>query len=139
MRQKPFMFREPEARAARKATRLSVLIFVLGGAAGLAGGYWIAERQAADRARAAASAARQQLAAAVCADAYMAQDDASAALAKLVAVDRGKRAEALIAQGWATMPDRSAPEAAVARLCAVKLGEIFTSVRKNTPLTALPR
>lgn len=133
------MFREPELRAARKATRLSVLIFALGGAAGLGGGYWIAEREAADRAQAAASAQRQELAAAVCADAYMAQDDASAALATLIAVDRGKRAEALIEQGWATMPDHRVPERAVARLCAAKLGEMFTSVRKNTPLTALPR
>jgi hypothetical protein len=72
-----FLFREPEVRAARIASRLSVLIFTLGGAAGLAGGYWIAQRDAAHRAHAAASVAREELAAAVCADAYMAQDGAS--------------------------------------------------------------
>lgn len=134
------MFREPELRAARKASRLSVLIFTLGAAVGLAGGYWVAAREAAGRAQAAASVAREELAAAVCADAYMAQDDASAALEKLFAVDSAKRAEELLAQGWATMPDRHAPDPAVARQCAVKLGEMFTLMRKHKPLTtALPR
>ena len=133
------MVREPEVRAARKASRLSALLFVLGGAVGLGGGYWIGEREAADRVHAAASAARQELAAAVCADAYMAQDDARTALAKLITVDWARRAEALLQQGWAIMPDRRAPDRAVARLCAVKLGEAYTKVRKNIPLTALPR
>jgi hypothetical protein len=130
------MFREPEVRAARKATRLSVLIFALGGAAGLVGGVWISEREAADRAQAAASAARQQLAAAVCADAFMTQHDARAALAKFLSVDWARRAEALIEEGWTTMPDRRAPDKAVARLCAVKLGEAYTTVRRSIPLAA---
>src|SRR5688572_25634148 len=133
------MFREPEVRVARRATRFSALVFFLGGAAGLGGGYWIAEREAAARASAAASAARHELAAAVCADAYMAQDDAQAALAKLITVDLGKRAEALLQEGWATMPDRHAPDKAVARLCAAKLGEVYTTVRRNLPLAPLPR
>lgn len=133
------MFRQPELRAARKTSRVSVLLLVLGGAAGLGGGYWIGEREAADRAQAAASAARHELAAAVCADAFMAQDDARAALATLITVDWGERVERLIKEGWATMPDRRAPDRAAARLCAVKLGEVYTTVRKNIPLTALPR
>jgi hypothetical protein len=37
------------------------------------------------------------------------------------------------------MPDRSAPDQAVAVLCAMKLGEMFTAVRRHTPLTTLPR
>jgi hypothetical protein len=37
------------------------------------------------------------------------------------------------------MPDRRAPDRAVARLCAMKLGEAYTRVRKTIPLTALPR
>jgi hypothetical protein len=133
------VFRDPEVRAARKASRFSALLFLLGGAAGLAGGYWIAEREAAARASAAASVARQELAAAVCAEAYMAQADARAALAKLITVDLGTRAEALLKEGWATMPDRHAPDAAVARLCAAKLGEMYTALRTNMPLAPLPR
>ena len=61
------------------------------------------------------------------------------ALAKLIAIDLGTRAEALLKEGWATMPDRHAPDRAVARLCAAKLGEMFTTARANVPLAPLPR
>jgi hypothetical protein len=49
------------------------------------------------------------------------------------------RAEALLKEGWATMPDRHAPDRAVARLCAAKLGEMFTTARATVPLAPLPR
>lgn len=66
----------------------------------------------------------------------MTQRDARAALAKLLSVDWARRAEALLKKGWAAMPDRHAPDKAVARLCAVKLGEGYTTVRRSIPLAA---
>lgn len=75
-----------------------------------------------------------QLAAAVCADAFMDQEAAHAALSKLVSLEWRRRSELLAEHGWATMPDRTHPEKTVAWLCATKLGEAYTTVRKNVPL-----
>lgn len=126
------MFDFRERRSPRRTTVL--LVFVLGAALGGAGGKWLGERGADARAKAAARLARAELAAAVCAESFMAQDAAHLALAKLVNVEWSRRAEVLSSQGWATMPDRGKPDKAVARLCAMKLGETYTTVRRNLPI-----
>lgn len=126
------MFDFRERRSPRRTT--VALVFVLGAVLGSAGGKWLGERGAEARASEAAHTARAELAAAVCADAFMDQEAAHAALAHLVDIDSGRRADALLTQGWATMPDRPKPDPAVARLCAMKLGEAYTKVRQTVPL-----
>jgi hypothetical protein len=111
------------------------LVFVLGTALGVAGGKWLGERGAEAQASEAARTARAELAAAVCADAFMDQQAAHTELLRLVKIDGTLRADALLKEGWATMPDRSEPDAAVARLCAMKLGEAYSEVRANLPLS----
>ena len=126
------MFDFHERRSPRRST--VALVFALALALGAAGGKWLGERGAEARATEAARTARAELAAAVCADAFMDQEAAHVALAHLVNIDGGRRAEALLKQGWATMPDRRNPDPAVARLCAMKLGEAYTKVRQTVPL-----
>jgi hypothetical protein len=125
-----FDFRE------RRSPRWSVmlLMLVVGAALGAAGGKSLGERGAEEQARQAAQIARAELAAAVCADDFMDQQAARAALLRLVNVEWPRRAELLSKQGWATMPDREAPDPAVARLCALKLGEAYASVRQSAPI-----
>lgn len=132
MRRSAVMFDFRERRSPRRT--MVLLVFLLGTAVGTAGGKWFGERAAAANANEAARLARVQLAAAVCADTFMAQQAAHAALAKLVSLEWGKRPALLVKHGWATMPDRGQPEDAVARLCAVKLGEAYTDVRKMLPV-----
>jgi hypothetical protein len=132
MRRSAVMFDFRERRSPRRMTVL--LVFLLGAVAGAAGGKWFGERAADAKAHEAAWLARMELAAAVCADTFMAQDGAHAALANLVSLEWGKRPAVLVKRGWATMPDRARPDEAVARLCAVKLGEAYTDVRKTLPV-----
>jgi hypothetical protein len=116
-----------------------VVVFVLGAAAGFAAGHWLRGEMTAAAAEEAAREARTELAAAVCADDFMEQSGASMALAKLASLHWDKRAEILVRGGWATMPDRERPNKAAARLCAVKLGEAYTSVRRTVPVVPPPR
>ncbi len=71
----------------------------------------------------ATAAARQELAAAICVDEFMAAKGAKATLAKLQAAGWFERSELIQSGGWATMPDRTEPNRDVAILCAAKLGE----------------
>ena len=132
MRRSAVMFDFRERRSPRRT--LVLLVFLLGTTLGAAGGKWFGEQAAEARASEAARLARVQLAAAVCADSFLAQDAPHAELAKLVSVEWRKRAELLAERGWATMPDRAQPEQAVARLCAVKLGDAYTDVRRTLPV-----
>ena len=68
------------------------------------------------------------------ADAFMDQEAAHAALARLVGVEWGRRADVLSKEGWATMPDRGKPDKAVARLCAMRLGEAYATLRQTVPI-----
>lgn len=111
-----------------------VVVFVLGASAGFAAGHWLSGEMTQVAAEEAAREARRELAAAVCADDFMDQPDAPTALAKLAALHWDKRAEMLVREGWATMPDRARPDKAAARLCAAKLGEAYTSVRETIPV-----
>ena len=132
MNRRGAMFDFRERRSPRRST--VVLVLVLGLALGAAGGKWLGERGAEAQASQAARTARAELAAAVCADAFLDQEAAHVALAHLVKFDGGRRADALLKQGWATMPDRRKPDPAVARLGAMKLGEAYTKVRQTVPL-----
>jgi hypothetical protein len=126
------MFDFRERRSPRRTTVL--LIFLLGAALGVAGGHWLGERGADERALEAGRLARAELAAAVCAEAFMDQEAAHDALARLVGVEWSRRADVLQREGWTTMPDRGHPDRAVARLCAAKLGETYTSLRRTIPV-----
>ena len=132
MRRNSVMFDFRQRRPFGK-TKL-VVVFVLGAAAGFAAGQWLRGEMTEVAAEEAAREARIELAAAICADDFMEQSDAPGALAKLAAVHWDKRAEMLAREGWATMPDRERPNKAAARLCAAKLGEAYTSVRRTVPV-----
>jgi hypothetical protein len=123
-----FDFRE------RRSHRTAWLVFLLGLLIGAPAGEWFGERAAGEQARQAARLARAQLAAAVCADAFMDQKAPHAALTRLAGVEWERRADLLSKEGWATMPDRTEPEASVARLCAARLGEAYTRVRQTLPI-----
>lgn len=133
MRRNALMFDFRERRRSYGRLALS-LVFVLGAAGGFAGGHWLRGELDEQVAGQAAHRARVELAAAVCADDFLAQDGGRDALVELVAAPWDERAERLAKQGWATMPDRKEPEQAVARLCAAKLGEAYTSVRRTLPV-----
>ena len=138
MRRNALMFDFRERR--RSYGRLTLtLVFILGAGAGFAGGQWLRGELAQQAAAQAAHRARVELAAAVCADDFLGQDDWRSALAELIAAPWDARAGVLAKQGWASMPDRKEPEKAVARLCAVKLGEAYTSVRRTLPVVAPAR
>jgi hypothetical protein len=133
MRRNALMFDFRERRRSYGRLTLS-LVFVLGAAAGFAGGHWLSGELGEQAARQAAYGARVELAAAVCADDFLGQQGWRDALAELIAVPWEQRAERVAQQGWASMPDRKQPEKAVARLCAAKLGEAYTSVRRTLPV-----
>jgi hypothetical protein len=84
---------------------------------------WVSGSSAEKRVAEAAANARQELAAAVCVEEFMAMPDAKAKLAKLSASGWYERGEMVAKGGWATMPDRSEPNGAVAAMCATQLSE----------------
>jgi alpha/beta superfamily hydrolase len=87
-------------------------------------GGWVTGGTAGEREQAAASAARHQLAAAICVEEFMKAKDAAARLAQLKKTEWYQRDEVVAGNGWATMPDREAPNIAVAEMCASKLVEM---------------
>jgi hypothetical protein len=72
----------------------------------------------------AAQEARQELAAAVCVDEFMAAADAGARLARLQKATFYDRSDNDAKGGFATMPDREEPSSSVAIMCASRLGEV---------------
>lgn len=85
---------------------------------------WVTGGTAKQRADEAAGAARNQLAAAVCADQFMRAADARAKLAKLKALEWWERDDLVLAGGWATMPGDKEANGAVAEMCAARLAEL---------------
>ncbi len=71
----------------------------------------------------AASNARHELAAAVCADEFLASKDANTRLVTLKDTGWYERGEILAKAGYATMPDRKEPNPTVAAMCAARLTE----------------
>jgi hypothetical protein len=84
---------------------------------------WVTGGTAQERIDEAAVNARQELAAAVCVQQFMARADAAATLVKLKKAGWWDRNELVAKGGWATMPDRKGPNPAVASLCAARLAE----------------
>jgi hypothetical protein len=97
----------------------AVAILVLG----FGPGGWVTGGTAQQRADEAASGARHQLAAAVCAEAFMRAADARTRLAKLEALSWWERDEHVAKAGFATMPGEKEADATVASLCATRLSE----------------
>ena len=71
----------------------------------------------------AAATARHELAAAVCADEFLALKDAKTRLVTLKDTGWYERGEILAKEGFATMPDRKEPNPTVAAMCAARLTE----------------
>lgn len=86
-------------------------------------GGWVTGGTARTMAGEAAATARNQLAAAVCAEEFMRAADARARLAKLRALDWWERDDLVAAGGWATMPGDKEADGVVAQLCAERLAE----------------
>jgi hypothetical protein len=68
-----------------------------------------------------AANARHELAAAVCADEFLASKDANTRLVTLKDTGWYERGEILAKAGFATMPDRKEPNPTVAAMCAERL------------------
>jgi hypothetical protein len=86
-------------------------------------GGWMTGGTALRMAGEAAVAARNQLAAAVCAEEFMRATDARARIAKLEALEWWERDDHLAAGGWATMPGDKEANGTVATMCAARLAE----------------
>lgn len=92
--------------------------------AGFGMGGWMTESKARTLADEAATTARHELAAAVCAEEFGAGTGANARLVKLQALQWHERSDAVAKGGWATMPDRKEPNPVVAGMCAARLSEL---------------
>ena len=86
---------------------------------GVAG--WVSGSTAQKSVADASQKARNELAAAVCADRFMRAENVTLRLAKLNDAGWYDRSELLMKGGWATMPDRKEPDGAVAGECAFLL------------------
>jgi hypothetical protein len=89
--------------------------------AGFGLGGWVTGGSAKRLADEAAVAARNELAAAVCAEEFMRAADAGKRLAKLKALEWWERDDQVAAGGWATMPGDKDANGAVATMCAARL------------------
>ncbi|WP_127142765.1 hypothetical protein [Pelagibacterium montanilacus] len=102
---------------------------VLGGVAvaivGFAWGGWVTGGSAEASAKAAADASRTDLAAAICVQNFMADDNARENLAELKELSRATLQRDYIDEGnWAAMPDRDEAARSTTTLCARMLAEI---------------
>ena len=84
---------------------------------------WVTGGSAQRAADEAALAAHDKLAAAVCAEQFMAAADARTRLAKLTALQFWERDDLVAAGGWATMPGEKEASGAVAEMCASRLAD----------------
>jgi hypothetical protein len=92
--------------------------------AGFGGAGWMTAATAQQRIDEATQIARNELAAAVCVEEFMAHADAKAGLAKLRSAGYWDRSDVVASGGFATMPDRKEPNTTVAIMCAARLSEI---------------
>jgi hypothetical protein len=104
---------------------------------GLSG--WVTGGTAQKRADEAASAAYQQLAAAVCKENFLRAADARERLAKLKSTEWWERDELVAKAGWATMPGEDQARDDVAMQCATQLADYAEAQAKNAPLAASAR
>jgi hypothetical protein len=104
---------------------------------GLAG--WVTAGTAQAKAEAAATASRNDLAAAVCAEQFLRSAKSNERLKKLAATEWWQRDEQLVAGGWATMPGEAEASATVAEMCASRLSEHAQARSRAAPLSAEAR
>jgi dienelactone hydrolase len=88
---------------------------------GFSWGGWTLGGTAQEMATRAASSARAEVAAAVCAQGFMRGPDATAQLATLRSTDSWKRSAIIEAGGWVTMPGADKPVSGAADLCVQHL------------------
>ena len=86
---------------------------------GFGPGGWVTGASAQRTADEAATASRQQLAAAVCAEDFLGAANARERLEKLSATEWWERDDVVAESGWATMPGESQANSAVAMQCAI--------------------
>ena len=84
---------------------------------------WVTGGTARKMADEAAAASRHQLAAAVCAEAFLRAADSRAKLATLKALEWYDRDDLVAKGGWATMPGEQEASGTVAEMCATRLAE----------------
>jgi hypothetical protein len=98
---------------------------------GLAG--WVTDGTARKMADEAAAGSRNQLASAVCAQAFLRAADSRARLEKLKKLEWYERDDVLSKDGFATMPGEQEASGAVAEMCASELVERADSARRIAP------
>lgn len=98
------------------------VVFTL--AAGFGSGSWVTASSADKRVAQASQEARENLAASICVEEFMAASNAGERLAKLQKLTWYARSEQITEGGWATMPDRKEPNVSVAIACASRLSEM---------------
>lgn len=104
---------------------------------GLAG--WVTAGTAQAQADQAASASRNDLAAAVCAEQFLRSAKSNERLKNLAATEWGQRDEQLVAGGWATMPGEAEASVTVAEMCATQLSDHAERRSRAAPLSAAAR
>lgn len=112
-------FRPTKTQAFWFAAGAVLLVLLIG----FGPGGWVSGGTAKRMVDEAAGNARLALAVAVCKDQFMEASGAKARLAKLEAASWLERGDFVAQGGWATMPDRKAPNNAVAAQCAAHLLE----------------
>lgn len=90
---------------------------------GFSAGGWVTGGTAQKMADQAAEASHDKLAAAVCAREFMRASDARTRLANLQKLQVWEREQALVKDGWATMPGEPEPDRDAAELCVSHLIE----------------
>ena len=100
---------------------------------GFVWGGWTTGGTARSTAEDAALGARNELAAAVCADRFKAVADGPAQLVALKALSSWSRGEFVEKGGWAAMPDKVDASQGTARLCADNLAALGLPVASSTP------
>jgi hypothetical protein len=97
---------------------------------------WVTAGTAKKMAEEAAAASRNQLASAVCAEAFLRAADARTRLAKLKQLEWYERDDAVVKAGFAKMPGEQEASGEVAELCASRLVERADAARRTTPAAA---
>lgn len=100
---------------------------------------WVTGATAQRMADEAATASRERLAAAVCAEEFLGAANARERLTKLKATQWWDRDDVVAAGGWATMPGESEASGAVAEQCATRLAEHADASARAAPLSAAAR
>ena len=97
---------------------------------------WVTGGTARKLADEAAASARNQLASAVCAEAFLRAADSRARLAKLKQLEWYERDDVVVKAGFAKMPGEQEASSEVAEMCASRLVERADAARRSAPAAA---